>query len=67
MTNTTPLDFAKCEARARKMSKPALQWSINDCKEAIAAMPDGHKAGYYMDEIHVYAAELKRRTNYDTP
>ena len=57
----TPLDFAECEARARKMDDVALRWSIADCRTAIEAMPEGHKAGYYMDEIHVYAAELESR------
>lgn len=25
------------------------------------AMPDGPKAGYYADEVHVFAGELMRR------
>jgi hypothetical protein len=35
--------------------------TIKDCREAIEAMPHGPKAGWYMDEIHYCAAELKRR------
>jgi hypothetical protein len=34
---------------------------MKDCREAIAAMPDGENAGYYMDEIHYCAMELRRR------
>ena len=34
---------------------------MKDCKAAIATMPDGYKAGYYADEIHYAAMELKRR------
>lgn len=39
----------------------SLRYIIQDCREAIAAMPEGENAGYYMDEIHYCAMELRRR------
>ena len=55
------LDFEAAESRARQMSDAALHYSIADAAEAARAMPDGPKAGYYLDEVHVYGAELRRR------
>jgi hypothetical protein len=49
------------EKRAKKMSVAELRWSIGDCQETIRVFPTSENCGYYMDEIHVYAAELKRR------
>jgi hypothetical protein len=43
------------------MSVAALRFTIKDASEAIDAMPHGDKAGYYADEIHYCAMELKRR------
>jgi hypothetical protein len=39
----------------------SLKYIIQDCKDAIEAMPDNPKAGQYADEIHYCAAELRRR------
>ena len=58
---TISLDFAVCKRKARKMTAEALRWSIQDCQEAIQAMPTNPKSGAYADEIHVYAAELGKR------
>ncbi len=60
---TVLLHFAKTEALARTKSSNALRYAIVDCRGAIDAFPEGPKAGYYADEIHVYAAELRDRTN----
>ena len=55
------IDHKEYPKRCREMSAVCLRWTIKDCKAAIAAMPDGYKAGYYADEIHYAAMELKRR------
>lgn len=59
--NIPQLDFKACEKKAKNMSIESLQYSINDCKEAIKAFPENPKANYYQDEIHVYSAELRKR------
>ena len=38
-----------------------LHFAIKDAQQAIAAYPEGYKAGYYADEIHYCAMELKKR------
>lgn len=48
-------------ARTRKMTESALRFTIDDCKQAIAAMPENENAGYYADEIHYCGMELTRR------
>jgi hypothetical protein len=45
----------------KSKDEAALRYIMKDCREAIAAMPDGENAGYYMDEIHYCAMELRRR------
>lgn len=40
-----------------------LKFIIKDAKEAIAANPEGRKAGYYADEINYAANELYKRKN----
>ena len=57
----TKLDFDYCEKKAKKMTDNQLDWSIRDAVAACAAMPDGHKARYYLDEAGVYSAELRKR------
>ena len=58
---TVLLHFARTEAVAIEKSSACLRAAILDCQRAIAAMPDGPKAGYYADEISVYGMELKSR------
>lgn len=43
-------------------SVASLQFILKDAREAIDAMPNGENAGYYADEIHYAAAELRTRT-----
>ena len=64
---TTQINHKEYQAHTRKMTVASLRWTIKDCKKAIAAMPDGHKAGYYADEIHYCAMELKRRQKAKSP
>ncbi len=48
-------------AEVREMDYAALIHVANDCREAIEAMPEGRKAGHYMDTIHYIGMELRRR------
>ena len=55
------IDHGRYQARIREWTEAQLRWAIKDCTQAIAAIPDGPKTGYYADEIHYCAAELRRR------
>ena len=55
------IDHRAYKRRVRQMRTAQLLYVIEDAKAAMAAMPDGHKAGYYADEVHYCAAEIKRR------
>ena len=57
------MDHAAYARKARKMTDAELLYTIQDAKEAIEAMPEGHKAGYYADEVNYCAPELNRRRN----
>ena len=49
--------------KVKTLSIESLNYIIQDCKEAIAALPDNPKNGYYMDEIHYCCMELVARKN----
>jgi hypothetical protein len=49
--------------KVKSLSTESLKFIIQDCKEAITALPDNPKNGYYMDEIHYCAMELIARKN----
>ena len=59
--NTIEIDHNDYPKKCRNRTENSLRYTIKDCKEAIAANPNGHKAGYYADEIHYCAMELNRR------
>ena len=48
-------------AHIQSFTSAALHSTIRDCKAAIEAFPEGHKAGYYQDEIHECYRELTIR------
>jgi len=56
------MDHSAYQKKVRKMSEDTLRYVIQDCRNALEAMPENPKAGNYMDEIHYCAAELKRRS-----
>ena len=60
-TETVKIDHGAYQERTREMSDAALLFTIKDASGAIEAMPHGPKVGYYTDEIHYCAMELKRR------
>jgi len=55
------IDHAAYQKKVRKLSVDSLRYTIKDCQEAIKAMPDGAKAGYYQDEVFYCCDELARR------
>ncbi len=55
------MQWAQYTERIQKLPSIALRHIIKDDQEAIAAMPDGVNAGYYMDEVHICGMELCRR------
>jgi hypothetical protein len=59
----TPIDHGAYQEKVKTMSEAALRYVIKDARRAIDANPNGHKAGYYQDEIHYCCMELKRREN----
>ena len=59
---TTQINHSEYQNRIKALTVESLQHIIQDAKAAIAAMPDGHKAGYYADEVHYCSMELNRRS-----
>ncbi len=58
----TQIDHNNYPARLEQMSYTALRHIIKDASEALKAMPDNPKAGFYLDEINYCVNELNRRT-----
>ena len=49
-------------ARTKWMADEELRYVIEDCHNAMHAMPDNPKCGQYADEVHYCTMELRRRT-----
>lgn len=60
MTQTL-INHKKYQSHAKDLTDAELRYTIQDCTEAIDAMPNGHKAGYYQDEINYCSVELSNR------
>ena len=63
MRETTMINHDEYQKRIKKLTDAELRYTIADCKQAIQSMPNGHKAGYYMDEVHYCFQELNTRKN----
>lgn len=57
----TTIDHTAYPKSLRSKSVDSLHFIRADARAALAAMPDGHKAGYYADEICYCTDELARR------
>lgn len=57
----TEIDHTNYPKSLKTISIESLRYIANDCKAAIAAYPDGHKAGYYADELNYIANEINQR------
>jgi hypothetical protein len=55
------IDHRAYQTKCKRLSSDSLRYIINDCQEALAANPEGHKAGYYADEINYCSMELSAR------
>jgi hypothetical protein len=49
--------------KVKSLCEDSLRYIIQDCREAIEAMPNNPKNGYYADEIHYCSMELVKRKN----
>lgn len=49
--------------KVKTLSEDSLRFIIKDCQEALTAMPNSPKAGWYADEISYCSMELTRRKN----
>jgi hypothetical protein len=61
MLPTEQIDHIEYPKRLVSLSSWSLHYIMRDCRDAIKAYPDGHKAGYYADEINYCVMELNRR------
>jgi hypothetical protein len=57
------INHAEYMKKVKTLTEASLRYIIQDCQEAINAMPNGEKAGYYADEISYCAMELSRRAS----
>ena len=48
--------------KLKKLTLKTIRYIIQDCREALKAMPDGDNAGYYADEINYCTMELNKRS-----
>lgn len=55
------MDHTQYPKYLKRKDVAALLFIIRDAREAITANPDNPNNGYYADEIHYAAAELRRR------
>lgn len=52
---------AEYQKKLKKLPLESLHFIIKDSKEAMGIWPDNPNNGYYQDEIHYAAMELRRR------
>lgn len=55
------IDHTRYPESLKTKSESALRYIIKDAQEALKAMPNGPKAGYYQDEVNYAVNELNRR------
>ncbi len=67
MLQTVQIDHTRYPRLLRARSLQELRYAIADCLAAIAAYPEGGKAGYYADELCYLADEVKRRAMATAP
>ena len=61
--NMKQINHSEYMKKVKTLTEESLRYIIKDCQEAINAMPNGEKAGYYADEIHYCSMELARRAS----
>lgn len=58
---TKTMNHAEYQKNLARKSIMELEYIVKDAAEAVRINPTGVNAGYYMDEVHYAAAELRRR------
>jgi len=61
MTAANQINHVEYPKQLKSKTVAQLHYIIKDCKETLEVNPDGHKAGYYADEINYCCNELQRR------
>lgn len=59
--NAPSLDWSYYAKKVRTMTLEELHYTIKDCNEAMKALPENPKNGYYADEVHMCYDEIRRR------
>jgi len=60
---TLQMNHTEYMKKVKSLCEDSLRYIIQDCREAIEAMPNNPKNGYYADEIHYCSMELVKRKN----
>jgi len=60
---TLEMNHTEYMRKVKNLCEASLRYIIQDCREAIEAMPNNPKNGYYADEIHYCSMELAKRKN----
>jgi len=55
------MNHAEYQKGLKSKTVAELRFLAKDAREAMEAMPDGENAGYYADEVHYAAMELRNR------
>lgn len=55
------INHSDYQKKVKTLSIESLRFIIRDCQEAINAMPNNPKNGFYQDEIHYCVMELNKR------
>jgi hypothetical protein len=57
------IDHRNYQKKIKMYDEHSLRYIIKDCQQAIKALPDNPKNGYYADEISYCSMELNNRKN----
>ena len=57
----TEINHTEYPKSLKSKSNDTLRWIRQDAYEAMINNPEGHKAGFYADEINYCGMELTRR------
>ena len=61
--NKIEINHGEYQEKMRTKSVMELMFIIKDAQAAAMSMPEGPKAGYYLDEVNYAAMELRKRRN----
>lgn len=61
MNKAPQLNHTEYMKKVKTLSNDSLLFIIKDANEAMAAMPDNPKNGWYADEVNYCSMEISRR------